>query len=312
MSEGNITSQSNLHSDVEMTDYQQPQLPATHNPVAGSPSVTNTDASPQPKACHKVYGVTPDALRLLKTPLPSHLSPRQILKNHPDRLFYNNILKVALHYNNHKIAARLIGLSDAVKAVTGRINTAIKWVAFEFNIDDQAFRTAFNRERRLQGNYHWQQKDKFDETVLAINADKINKAMAWIKEGGPHPSLATDTLNKVDQPTRSTRSKTAPVKAPKQPLIYACPHAACGRKYTKVAPLKTHILSEHFQDADELLQNVQTQMPFECPGSIDGVPCPEKFHTRQDRWQHICSKHDDDKAEKKRLLEIHFTFVSRD
>jgi hypothetical protein len=306
MSQGNTTHQSYLHSDIEMTDHQELQLPPVHNSVAGTPSVTNTDASPQPKALYKGFRNNPDVLRMLQIPLPSHLSPRQILKNHPDRLFYNNLLKVALHYNNNKIAAHTVGLSDAVTTVIKRIRTAIEWIAFEFNIDDQTFHTAFNRERRLQGVYHWSHKDKVDETVLAINADKINEAMAWIKEGGPYSSLATDTLKKVDQITTVTD------KTSKQPLIYACPHADCSERYRNTSLLKRHIQSRHPENSRMLLRYVETQMPFGCPGLINGSPCPEKFPTRQDRWQHICSKHGDDKAEKERLLEIHFTFVSRD
>lgn len=52
-------------------------------------------------------------------------------------------------------------------------------------------------------------------------------------------------------------------------------------------------------------------MPSACPGLEDVVTCPEKFYTRQDRWQHICSKHGADEAERERLLEVRFTFVSR-
>jgi hypothetical protein len=275
-------------------------------PLDSPPTIAATASRPR----------TADAFRILKSPLSPHLSAQQILKKYPDRLHCNNILKVALHYNNSSIANHLLGGAYAPAAVSRRIKAAIKWLASEFNIDDRALHTAFYRERILHGAYSPQRNDMFDDTLLAINAAKVKKAMAWVKKGGSRSTALAPSSNTSMFIDDSILKQTTPVLSelsiPSAPLVFSGAHPDCDARYKNVFCLNKHILSQHPEDAREFLQSVKTQTPFACPGLTDGAPCLGKFHARQDRWQHICLKHGADEAERERLLEQHFTFVSRD
>jgi hypothetical protein len=152
MSQGNDIRNYDFSQDVEMTDYQHSDSEAfTASPsVAGPPTLTKSGGKHPSKIWLGGHNTAADALRILRTPLPSHVSAKQILKNYPERLHYNNLLKAALCYNNNSIADHLVNGTGTARVIQ-RLKTAIKWLASEFSIDDQALWTAFNRERTLKG-----------------------------------------------------------------------------------------------------------------------------------------------------------------
>ncbi|CAD0114610.1 unnamed protein product [Aureobasidium uvarum] len=129
-----------------------------------------------------------------QTPLPAGLSADVILQHHKSRLQYNNVLKVGLVYSNQKIAENC--KSDSLpkneqlrhtSAVVKRINTGVNWIEDQYEIDSGAFRTAYDRQRRING-IPIRGKDEVDDDVITANHSKIDAAMTWIRMGGPRPA----------------------------------------------------------------------------------------------------------------------------
>ncbi|KAH0293832.1 hypothetical protein KCU62_g995, partial [Aureobasidium sp. EXF-3399] len=168
---------------------------------------------------NQVPSTTPrkTATRVLQQqiPLPANLTAEDILHHHKSRLQYNNILKVALLFSNKEIADQC--KSDLLpkdqrlchaSAVVKRINTAINWIEDQFEIDTDAFRTAFDQERRNK-DIPARGKDEVSDEVLALNSSKIDAAMSWVKSGGPRP---TQDVDPAPYPSSvNTTSATDPV-----------------------------------------------------------------------------------------------------
>ncbi|KAI5274835.1 hypothetical protein E4T47_02132 [Aureobasidium subglaciale] len=134
-----------------------------------------------------------------RTPLNADLTVDDVLNNYVDRLHYNNVLKVGLHYSNAEIAKKVHEADAATKqkihdetlqkgasGIVKRINTAIKHIEDMLNIKSGAFRTAYDRERKLN-NVPIRGKDEVSDADLATFATQINGAMAWVQSGGPRP-----------------------------------------------------------------------------------------------------------------------------
>jgi hypothetical protein len=129
----------NFHTDSEMTDYQQPRSSPIGNSVARSRALTKTGRTPKSRV--KPMG----PLRIRQTPLPAHLSPQQILEKFPGRLYYNDLLKVALQYDNRRITDR-VSRDSPTTGVCQRIAAATDWIESEFKTSRGAFHIAFDRE----------------------------------------------------------------------------------------------------------------------------------------------------------------------
>jgi hypothetical protein len=130
---------------------------------------------------------------LQQTPLPATLTADDILQNHKSRLQYNNILKVALSFSNQTIweecKSESLPKNERLKiasAIVKRIGTAVRWIEDQYDIDTDAFRTAFDRERRTN-DINTRVKDQVSNGVIAASSSKIAAAMAWIRSGGPRP-----------------------------------------------------------------------------------------------------------------------------
>lgn len=170
---------------------------------------------------NQVPSITPrkTATRVLlqQVPLPANLTAEDILHHHKSRLQYNNVLKVALVFSNKEIAdecksdllpkdQRLCHASAVVK----RINTAINWIEDQFEIDNNAFRTTFDQERRTKG-IPARGKDEVSDDVLTANSSKVDAAMAWIRAGGPRPNH--NFAPTLHDPIANIPSVTNPVSA---------------------------------------------------------------------------------------------------
>lgn len=134
-----------------------------------------------------------------QAPLPAGLTADDILQDHKSRLQYNNILKVALVFDNQKIVAECKSESlpkdqrfQHASAVVKRINTAINWIEDQYEIDPGAFRTAYDRERKANG-INIRTKDEVTDAIIASNSLKIDAAMAWVRTGGPRPGSSNAT-----------------------------------------------------------------------------------------------------------------------
>jgi hypothetical protein len=262
----------NLHTDVEMTDYQQPRSSPIGSSVARSRTLTKPGRTPKSRV--KPMG----PLRIRQTPLPAHLSPQQILEKFPGRLYYNNLLKVALHYDNRRITDR-VSRDSPTTAVCQRIAAATDWIESEFKISRGAFRIAFDRECCRNGVNRFNHYDvPSEEKRLAANAAKINEAMVRVKSGGPRPVSAllpsthgtsiNVTDNNLQQKHKLRSIPNLPVSAINEtlekelPCVYSCPHPECTGKFSKLPLLHTHILSNHLQNAGRLLQSASAQTPL--------------------------------------------------
>jgi hypothetical protein len=267
----------NFHTDVEMTDYQQPRSSPIESSVARFRALTKTGRTPKPKGKPVGPCNMSKKLRVYRTPLPSHLSAQQILRDYPGRLYYNNLLKVALQYDNRRITDR-VSRDSPTTAVCQRIAAATDWIESEFKISRGAFRIAFDRECCRNGVNRFNHYDvPSEEKRLAANAAKTNEAMAWVKSGGPRPvptpppsshGTSIDLTNTCPQQEHQSQSvldhlvrvnTTAPEE--ELPLIFLCPHPDCTEKFSKMPLLNTHILSNHFQDAGQLLKSASAQTP---------------------------------------------------
>jgi hypothetical protein len=257
----------NFHTDVEMTNRSSP----IGSSVARSRALTKTGRTPKSRV--KPMG----PLRIRQTPLSAHLSPQQILEKFPGRLYYNNLLKVALQYDNRRITDR-VSRDSPTTGVCQRIAAATDWIESEFKISRGAFRIAFDRECCRNGVNRFNHYDvPSEEKRLAANAAKTNEAMAWVKSGGPRPvptpppsshGTSIDLTNTCPQQEHQSQSvldhlvrvnTTAPEE--ELPLIFLCPHPDCTEKFSKMPLLNTHILSNHFQDAGQLLKSASAQTP---------------------------------------------------
>jgi hypothetical protein len=153
---------------------------------------------------------------LQQTPLPAGLTADDILQHHKSRLQYNNVLKVALIFSNQTIAdhcrsdllPKNVQLSH-ISAVVKRINTAINWIADQFEIDNNVFRAAFDKARSIN-SIPIRGKTSVGDDILAANSSKIDAAMAWIRAGGPRPTAQNVASAPYDS-TSNTTYDTAPV-----------------------------------------------------------------------------------------------------
>ncbi|KAI4723309.1 hypothetical protein E4T48_00312 [Aureobasidium sp. EXF-10727] len=127
-------------------------------------------------------------------PLAAGLTANDILQHHKSHLQYNNILKVGLVYSNQRIAeickSDLLPKNEQLRhtsAVVKRINTGITWIEEQYKIDSGAFRTAYDRQRRING-IPTRGKDEIGDDIINANRSKIDAAMDWIQVGGPRPA----------------------------------------------------------------------------------------------------------------------------
>jgi hypothetical protein len=265
----------NFHTDVEMTDYQQPRSSPIESSVARFRALTKTGRTPKPKGKPVGPCNMSKKLRVYRTPLPSHLSAQQILRDYPGRLYYNNLLKVALQYDNRRITDR-VSRDSPTTAVCQRIAAATDWIESEFKISRGAFRIAFDRECCRNGVNRFNHYDvPSEDKRLAANAAKINEAMVWVKSGGPRPVSAllpsthgtsiNVTDNNLQQKDKLHSIPNLPVSAINEtlekelPCVYSCPHPDCTGKFSKLPLLHTHILSNHLQNAGRLLKSASAQ-----------------------------------------------------
>jgi hypothetical protein len=192
-------------------------------------------------------------------PLPANLTAADILLHHKDNLQYTNILKVALVYSNQKISeeCKAQGKLKQPTAVVKRINTALAWVEREFGISNDAFRTVFDRERKING-IHIRGKDTVvDDTVLAANADKITAAMAWVRAGGPRPATTStgSGMNAASSIHHSAHNQTS--GSTMAPNI---PSSSIPGGYTPASPIphSLHAPSINFRSIDSQLNRVMS------------------------------------------------------
>jgi hypothetical protein len=262
----------NFHTDHEMTDYQQPRSSPFQSSVARSRTLTKTGRTPKPKARRM------GPLRIRQTPLPAHLSAQQILEKFPGRLYYNNLLKVALHYDNRRIKDRIFR-DERTSDISHRVEVPTEWIESEFGITRGAFRVAFNREAPRNGVARfWRYDLPSEKNGLAANACRISEAMAWVKRGGPRPAstaLPSTSGTSIDLTDNNFQQKHELQPIPDHPVpainksseeelprIYSCPHPDCTEKFSKMPLLNTHILSNHLQNAGQLLKDASTQIPM--------------------------------------------------
>jgi hypothetical protein len=261
----------NFHTDVEMTDYQSQSSPI-HNFLVRPSIVTKSNATPKPKIRRMGH------LRIRQTPLPAHLSAQQILENFPGRLYYNNLLKVALHHDNRRITDR-VSRDSPTTGVGQRTVAATDWIEAEFEISRGAFRIAFDRECCRNGVNRFNHYDvPSEEKRLAANTARISEAMAWVKRGGPRPISAplpstpgtsmdlTDNVSQQRHELQPIPDHPAPAinetLEKELPRVYSCPHPDCSEMFSKMPLLNTHILSNHLQNAGQLLKDASTQIPM--------------------------------------------------
>ncbi|THW10868.1 hypothetical protein D6D24_07604 [Aureobasidium pullulans] len=124
----------------------------------------------------------------LQAPLAAGTSIDDILDNHPELVHYVNLLKVGLRLSNKDIAKRL-GF-DYSSVIVKRMTVAVDYIESEFDIDQNCFRTLYDRERKA-AEVATRGKDEASEQALTANEGKIAQAMAWIKAGGPRPTRTT-------------------------------------------------------------------------------------------------------------------------
>lgn len=164
-------------SDAEMIGYASPPSSPIESPVARSPLVTKPRKSPKNKSNRR------SGPRYI--PAPSHLTAKDIFEKHSNRLFYNNILKVALHYNNSQIDEKLQQLGYAKGIARSRSLAATRWIEKHFNITSGGILVASNLESNFNGVYRHVEVSLRDQVLLSHHAAKIEEAMAWVKKGGP-------------------------------------------------------------------------------------------------------------------------------
>ncbi|KAH0285149.1 hypothetical protein M436DRAFT_86034 [Aureobasidium namibiae CBS 147.97] len=254
-------------SDAEMIGYPSSPLSPIQHPVAKSPLVA------QPCKTRKSGGSRKGAFRMTNIPLPSHLSAKEIFENHPDRLHNNNLLKVALHYDNSQLYEKLCALGFVKQTLRYRMRSAIKWIEYEFKISSGAFGIAFNREATRNGVYRPVHENPRDDIILARNAAKISEAMAWVKRGGsripttsPSPKSRTvaasvftnDSKENEAEPTAASifHKKLDQAQVSK---TYPCPHPYCSCTFTTANDNYKHICEVHYQASETLVQRAKAR-----------------------------------------------------
>lgn len=270
MSYGNDPYQFDSSSDAEMFGYPSPpSSPSSpiESPVPRFPLTAKPRRSPQKNK--RSRRTDP---RISYVPAPSHLSAKEILENHPNRLFYNNILKVALHYDNSQIDEKLLQLGYSKYIAYSRIVSATKWIEKKFKITSGAFLVAFNRESNLNGIYRPVHVIPSDEILLSRNAAKIAEAMAWVKKGGPRTPTASSLLpgprnvgalaTKNDNKENDSEVTAASIfdkklKKAQEAKTYPCPHLYCSCTFTTASDNCTHICEVHHQAAETLVQRAK-------------------------------------------------------
>jgi hypothetical protein len=221
--------------DQEQRDLlRQEEDPSEHNG-----DVTDDEDTPNPFPTPRKT-----ATRVLsqQAPLPAGLTAQDILQNHKSRLQYNNILKVALVFSNHAIweECKSESLPSNVKlnnpsAVVKRINTGAKWIEKQYEIDTNAFRTVFDRERNTN-EVNTREKDKAaSNSVIDANSLKIASAMAWVRMGGPRPD-SSDTPQRATITAVSTANPGSPTLFPGHRTLPAAPLGYVHAPTTPAAP----------------------------------------------------------------------------
>lgn len=124
MSYGNDPYEFDSSSDAEMFGYPSPPL-SPSSPIESSVAWSALIAKPR-RSSQKNKSNSRTDLRVSYVPAPSHLSAKEILEKHPNRLFYNNILKVALQYHNSQIEEKLPQLGYSKYIAYSRIVSATK------------------------------------------------------------------------------------------------------------------------------------------------------------------------------------------
>lgn len=249
-------------SDAELIGYASPPSSPIASPVARSPLVAKSRKSPQNKNIRR------NGPRVSYIPAPSHMSAKDILEKHPNLLYHNNILKVALHYTNAQIDDKLVQLGYTKRIAYARILSATRRIEKHFNITSGAFLTAFNRESSLNGIHRPFHIYPRDQVLLSHHAAKINEAMAWIKKGGPRPPTASPSpkARSVALPVPSDDNKENEVEITaasifdeklqkaQMPKTFVCPHIYCSCSFTTAKDNHRHIREVHYQAAEALVQ----------------------------------------------------------
>jgi len=211
--------------------------------------------------------------RVSYVPAPSHLSAKDLLEKHPNRLFYNNILKVALQYDNSQIDEKLMQLGYAKHIAYERIKSATRWIEKLYRISSGAFLVAFNRESNRNGIYRPVHENPKDEIMLARNAAKINEAMAWVKRGGsriptisPSPKsltvaapVSTDTSKADEAEPTAASIFDKKLKEAQSSKTYPCPHPYCSCTFTTANDNYKHICETHHQASETLVQRAKAR-----------------------------------------------------
>jgi hypothetical protein len=218
----------------QCTLSRQEEDPSEHNG-----DVTDDEDAPNPFPTPRKT-----ATRVLsqQVPLPVGLTAQDILQNHKSRLQYNNILKVALVFSNQAIweecKSESLPKNERLKiasAIVKRINTAVKWIEKQYEIDTDAFRTVFDRERRTN-EVNTRGKNEVNNAVIAANSLKIDSAMAWIRTGGPRPG-SSDAPQRAAIATVSTANPGShPGSSTLLPGHRTVPAAPPGYVYAPTTP----------------------------------------------------------------------------
>jgi hypothetical protein len=270
MSKSNETPNSDSYKDVEMTDRQQFQSSPTASSIARSPVATKPRRKRQPRR------ENPGVSVIKRTPLPASVSAKQILEKYIDRLFFNNLLKVALYYDSSQICEKLRYLADPQAGLRARMRRAIAHIGTEFGMSKGAFYIAFNRESNRNGIYRPCYQDPKDEIVLANNATKIAEAMTWVKRGGPRlVNTVTPSAHDVTQPKSPSvvameiTDDASEKESEPTPQIYPCPHPYCSCTYNNDSSLYEHIRKIHHQNAEALVQRAKNRQVAGPDGWVD-------------------------------------------
>jgi len=211
--------------------------------------------------------------RVSYVPAPSHLSAKDLLEKHPNRLFYNNILKVALQYDNLQIDGQLMQLGYAKYIAYDRIKSATRWIEKLYKISSGAFLIAFNRESNRNGIYRPVHESPKDEIMLVRNAVKINEAMAWVKRGGSRiattsPSPESRRIVAPVSTNANTEKEAEPtaasifdkkLKEAQASKYYVCPHPYCSCTFTTASDNYKHICEVHFHASETLVQRAKAR-----------------------------------------------------
>ena len=259
-------------SDAEMIGYPSPPSSPIGSPIAESPLIARSPLIAKSRKSPKNKSNRRSGPRYI--PAPSHLTAKDIFEKHPNRLFYNNILKVALHYNNSQIDEKLQQLGYAKGLARARILSATRWIERHFKITSGGFLVALNLESNRSSVYRHVDVSLRDQVLLSHHAAKIEEAMAWVKKGGPRTpapapqpkpcSIAaiapTNDTNKENE-SEATAASIFDIKLKKAQMskTHVCPHLYCSCNFTTAKDNYTHIREVHFQAAESLIQRAKAR-----------------------------------------------------